>query len=354
MVGAAMSIDLTATSLALLTFFGIYAIIALSLNLEYGLAGVPNFGQAMFVSIGAYTAGLTYTRLLPFLVGQPLVDPCDQQTLVASLQMRTGIFQSNPIVALFLFGLTVLIAMVVGGVVGFLVSYTVRRVKEEWYLGLVLLVGSEVFRTVALTFRPLVCGVNGISGIAQPFSWLDSPTAATTAFAALVVLIAFVVYAYCERLVRTPFGRVLKAMRENESVVLGLGKPVPRVRARVMFIGSALAALGGVLFAANLGFVSTNDYMVGMTLDVWVMVVLGGVGNNRGALLGALVVTLLNRFTAIASILLNSMNSPFEFNYARYILFGGILLWVVRYRQQGLLPEQIRTTVAHEELSLSK
>lgn len=349
-----MNIDLVATSIALLTFFGIYAIIALSLNLEYGLSGVPNFGKAMFVSIGAYTAGQTYTRLLPFMVGKPFVDPCDEQTLVAALQMRTGIIQSSPAIALLHFALTALIAVAVGGLVGFLVSYTVRRVKEEWYLGLVLLVGSEVFRTIALTYRPLVCGVNGISGIAEPFSGLGSATVASAVYAVFVLLIALAVYVYCERLVRTPFGRLLKAMRENESVVLGLGKRVPRLRAQVMFIGSALAALGGVLFAANLGFVSPNDYVVGMTLDVWVMVVLGGVGNNRGALLGALVVTLLNRLTAILSIVLNSMDSPFEFNYVRYILFGGILLWTIRYRRQGLLPEQVRTTVAHEELNLSQ
>ncbi len=348
-----MNLDQAATSIALLTFFGIYAIIALSLNLEYGLSGIPNFGQAMFVSIGAYTAGQTYTRLLPFLVNQPFVDPCDEQTLVKALQLRTGIIQGSPPLALLHFAATILIAMTIGGAVGFVVSYTVRRVKDEWYLGLVLLVGSEVFRTIALTYKPLVCGVNGISGIAEPFGWLGSPTIASAAYAGLILLLALAVYAYCERLVRTPFGRLLKAMRENESVVLGLGKQVPRLRASVMFIGSALAALGGVLFAANLGFVSPNDYIVNLTLDVWVMVVLGGVGNNRGALLGALAVTVLNRFTAIISIWLNSMQSPFEFNYVRYILFGLILLWAIRYRRQGLLPEQTRTTVAHEELNLT-
>ncbi|MCY4466234.1 MAG: hypothetical protein OXE46_11930 [Chloroflexi bacterium] len=64
-----MSIDLGATLIALLTLFGIYALMALSLNLEYGVAGVPNFGQALFVSVGAYTVGVTYTRLLPLIAG---------------------------------------------------------------------------------------------------------------------------------------------------------------------------------------------------------------------------------------------------------------------------------------------
>jgi branched-chain amino acid transport system permease protein len=142
-------------------------------------------------------------------------------------------------------------------------------------------------------------------------------------------------------------------MRENDRVAQSLGKRVQRLRAQVMFIGSALAALAGVLFATNLGYVSTNDYGVGFTLDIWVMVVLGGVGNNRGALLGAFIVTVLNRATAILSIWANAQGSRLEFNYVRYIVFALILLWALRFRRQGLLPEQSQTTVAHDELSLA-
>lgn len=347
-----MSIDFGATAIALLTFFGISAIMALSLNLEYGVAGIPNFGKAMFVSIGAYTLGVTYTRLLLWLVTQPFIDPCDATTLPQALELRIAIIKSLPMTAFLNFGLTLLIAAGIGGVVGYLVSYSALRVKEEWYLGLVLLVGSEVVRILARGYTPLVCGVNGISGIAQPFSWIENRTVAAACFAGLVVLMALGAYFYCERLVRSPYGRLLKAMRENDRVTLGLGKRVPRIRAQVMFIGSALAAIAGVLFAVNIGFVSTNDYVVGLTLDVWVMVVLGGVGNNRGVLLGALIVTVLNRITSIMSIWLNGLGSPFEFNYVRYILFALILLWGLRYRRQGLLPEHSQTTVAHDELNL--
>ena len=115
-----------------------------------------------------------------------------------------------------------------------------------------------------------------------------------------------------------------------------------------MFIGSALAAIAGVLFVVNLGFASANDYAVGLTLDVWVMVVLGGLGNNRGALLGALLITILDRVTAIAAIQLNMLGYDWEFNYVRYILFGLILLAMLRYRPQGILPEPTRTTDAHQ------
>jgi len=348
-----MNIDLPATIIALLTFFGIAAIIALSLNLEYGLTGIPNFGKAMFVSIGAYTAGMTYTRLLPLLAGKGYLDPCDGSTLSQALQMRIAIVNTQPGASFLNLALTLGIAAVIGGLSGYLVSYTALRVKEEWYLGLVLLVGSEVVRIIAQGYAPVVCGVNGISGVTQPFNALGNATAASACFAVVVVLAAALTYSYCERLVHSPFGRVLKAIRENEDVTLSLGKPVPRIRAEIMLIGSALAAMAGVLFVINSGYVSANDYAVGFTLDIWVMVVLGGVGNNRGALLGALAVTVLNRLTSIASIWLNTTGSKFEFNYVRYILFALILLWVLRFRQQGLLPERAPTTGAHDGLEIT-
>jgi branched-chain amino acid transport system permease protein len=118
-----------------------------------------------------------------------------------------------------------------------------------------------------------------------------------------------------------------------------------------MFIGSAIAGVAGVLFVANLGFVSANDYVVGLTLDVWVMVVLGGLGNHRGALLGALIITVLDRVTAIVAIQLDALGVNLEFNYVRFILFGIILLLMLRFRPQGLVPEPRRTTRAHEALT---
>ena len=103
-----------------------------------------------------------------------------------------------------------------------------------------------------------------------------------------------------------------------------------------------------MLFALNTGFVNTNDFVVTLTLDVWVMVVLGGIGNNRGALLGALLIALMDRFTQVGAIALNMSGSDVEFNYMRFIAFGIILIWMLRYRPGGLLPESRLTTGAHD------
>ena len=172
-----MNIDYVATAIALLTFFGISALMALSLNLEYGVAGVPNFGQALFVSVGAYTAGVTYTHLLPLLAGRSFVAPCGD-TLTQALQLRTEIMTQQPGAALLNLALTLLIAAVIGGIVGYIASYPALRVKEEWYLALVLLVASEVVRIIVNGYDPLICGNNGLAGIAQPFSWVPNATLA--------------------------------------------------------------------------------------------------------------------------------------------------------------------------------
>jgi branched-chain amino acid transport system permease protein len=344
-----MNLDVAATLIAVLTFFGISALMALSLNLEYGVAGVPNFGQVLFVSIGAYTTGIAYTRLLPLLAGQAFIDPCGD-SLAAAVQLRGSIMQTMPGVGLINVAIALAVSALIGGVVGYALSYLGLRLKQEWFLALVLLVGGEILRIV-VRGTEITCGINGISGIAQPYSFVGDARTASILFMALVLFFVLVAYFYSERLVRSPYGRLLKAIRENDPVARGLGKNVRRVRAQVMLIGSALAAVSGVFFALNTGFVTTNDYVVGLTLEMWVMVVLGGLGNSRGALLGALLITILNRVTAIFAIQLNMSGIDIEFNYVRYILLGVILLLMLLYRPKGLLPERTQTTDAHDAIT---
>ncbi len=344
-----INIDIGATAVALLTLFGIYSLMAISLNLEYGVAGVPNFGQALFISIGAYVAGVTYTRLLPLLAGVEYIHPCGP-TMGQALQLRSEIMASQPVAGFVNLALTFLISAILAGAIGFAVSYVTLRLKEEWFLALVLLVGGETVRIVVRGADDLICSHNGISAIAQPFYFLEDSRTSAFLFMVLALTLALIAYLYSQRLIHSPYGRMLKGLRENEDVTRGLGKGISLARAQIMLIGSAIAAVGGVLFALNTGFVNTNDYVVTLTLDVWVMVVLGGIGNNRGALLGAALITVMDRFTQIAAIQMNMSGSPIEFNYARFILFGVILLLMLRFRPQGLLPESRRTTNAHEVL----
>lgn len=348
-----MNIDIIATFIAVMTFFGIYALMAISLNLEYGVAGVPNFGQALFVSIGAYVTGVTYTRLLPLLAGEEFINPCGT-ALGQALQMRSDIIRTMPLAGFTNIAITLVIAAIIGGIVGFIISYITLRLKQEWYLALVLLVGGEIMRIVVRGMDNLICSHNGISGVSQPFSAVGDPRLASILFMLFVLTLLVIAYIYSERLTRSPYGRMLKALREDENVTAGLGKEISLARAQIMLIGSVIAAVAGVLFAVNVGFVNTNDFVVTLTLDIWVMVVLGGVGNNRGALLGAFFITVLDRATAILAIQMNMSGISLEFNYIRFILFGVILLLMLRYRPQGLLPESRFTTHAHNAIQTER
>ena len=342
-----INIDIGATAISILTLFGIYSLMSISLNLEYGVAGLPNFGKALFISIGAYTAGITYTRLLPLLAGAEAIHPCGP-TMGGALQLRSEIMASQPIAGFINFALTLVFAAVIAGAVGFAVSYVTLRLKEEWFLALVLLVGGETVRILVRGADDFICSHNGISGVAQPFFFVADPRSRALLFMLLSLALALLAYLYSQRLYHSPFGRMLKGLRENEEVTRGLGKNISLARAQIMAVGSLMAAIGGVLFALNTGFVNTNDFVVNLTLDVWVMVVLGGIGNNRGALLGALLIAIMDRFAQIGAIVLNMGGSEIEFNYVRFIAFGLILLWMLRYRPSGLLPESRLTTDAHD------
>ncbi len=342
-----INIDIGATAISILTLFGIYSLMSISLNLEYGVAGLPNFGKALFISIGAYTAGITYTRLLPLLAGAETIHPCGP-TMGGALQLRSEIMASQPMAGFINFGLTLIFAAVIASAVGFAVSYVTLRLKEEWFLALVLLVGGETVRILVRGADDFICSHNGISGVAQPFFFVADPRSRALLFMLLSLALALLAYLYSQRLNHSPFGRMLKGLRENEEVTRGLGKNISLARAQIMAVGSLIAAVGGVLFALNTGFVNTNDFVVNLTLDVWVMVVLGGIGNSRGALLGALLIAIMDRFAQIGAIVLNMGGSDIEFNYVRFIGFGLILLWMLRYRPAGLLPESRLTTDAHD------
>ena len=179
--GAMINIDIGATAISILTLFGIYSLMSISLNLEYGVAGLPNFGKALFISIGAYTAGITYTRLLPLLAGVEAIHPCGP-TMGGALQLRSEIMASQPIAGFINFGLTLLFAAVIAGAVGFAVSYVTLRLKEEWFLALVLLVGGETVRILVRGADDFICSHNGISGVAQPFFFVRRSALTRPAF----------------------------------------------------------------------------------------------------------------------------------------------------------------------------
>jgi len=326
------------------SFFGIYMILSVSLNLEYGYGGQPNFGKVAFFGIGAFVAGVMASRVLPLIAGVTVIDPLGPQ----GVEVRIAISSTRPIETIVTFVLALILATIVGGFFGYLLSYPALRIREEWFLAMVLLVSGEIVRIIVRSYPPIVGGYQGLAGVSNPFRWIGDATKASLAYAALILAIALGVYLLVDRSVNSPFGRLLKSVRDDPVASMSLGKNVQLVRAQVLVFGSGLAALAGALYAHYIGFITPDDFIPIRTFDIWVMMVLGGMGNNTGAVVGAAVMTIIDRATAMLAVECGTFSTLIEFNYVRYVLVGILMLMILMHRQKGLLPEEPVKTPAYE------
>jgi branched-chain amino acid transport system permease protein len=357
-------IDLIAT---FAVFYGIYAILAISLNLEYGYAGQPNFGQVLFYGLGAFVAAIVGANLLPYFAGYAIGDICNVSTVY---QLRLTIGSSDPGVAIPVWMISLVIAMAIGGLFGLLLSYPAIRVKEEWYLSMILLIAGEAFVTVFQNTNQLACGIFGLDGFQNPFSFvLNSYSRSSFASTELGIDLPTVIYALiilgfvgacyfvAQRLANSPYGRLLKSIRDDKVAAESLGKDVAKVRRQIMIIGSIMAGLAGGLYVYYIGVAVTDDYVPAVTFTIWVMMILGGYANNKGVLAGALFLTLLERGAVEISIAVENNFPGFNPNvliYAEYAVEAVILILLLIYRPKGILPETRVKTNAYTLFDFNK
>ena len=286
----------------LLTYVGFFMILALGLNLQWGMTGLVNFGVAGFYGIGAYASGLMTERLG---VGVALAIP------VAGL-----------VCALF----------------GTALALMAMRLRGD-YFAIVTLGFSEVARLIMLNEDWLTEGPKGFKVNARPFAGtLDGP-AYPYAYLALVAATVLACFAIVEALRRAPYGRVLRAIRDDEVVAGSLGKNVLRFRVQVFAIGSAFMGVAGALFCHYVQNVSPDTFLPMLSIFIWMSVIVGGAGNNRGLLVGAGVVMAILE----GSRFLNDFVRVFDAETLaalRIIVIGVLLILVLRFRPRGLLPEE--------------
>ena len=310
-----MSFDLTGL-VAYAAFFAVMALtnglVCLGLNLQWGQTGLFNVGVAGFVAIGAYVSALLTTPptdahlggfAAPFAVGW-----------VGGAAAAAGASAA--------------------------VGWLTLRLRAD-YLAIATFGVAVVVQLIALNAQGITGGAFGIAFIPRPFDEL-SPTPALFNLAnlALVAAIVAAVYIALERLTASPWGRVLRAIREDERAAVSLGKSPARYRLQAFSLGGALMGLAGAIEAHFIGFIAPENYASSLTFQVWAMLIVGGSGNNRGALLGAAVVWALWTLSGLA--IGNLVPSDFEARAAalRLVLIGVLLATMIVVRPRGLIGER--------------
>ncbi|HEY66362.1 MAG TPA: branched-chain amino acid ABC transporter permease [Caldilineae bacterium] len=316
-------------------WFVLYLIVTVSLNLQYGYTGIPNFGVAFAVAGGAYVTGTLAGRIarLYYNVGTDLDFVADSARIMNMVNDRLA---TDPLAGIALFLIIVVIALLINAFLGFLVSYPSIRVREI-YLMMVLIAVAEGIRIVGTNYYPLVGGTTWVQ-VPNVFAWMGS--AQTVAVPLLFMGIALSVYLFVHLIVQAPFGRLIRAVRENEIVVESLGKDVVKIKALVFALGSAIASLSGVLYAFySHAVMATAFQRSDWTFWPWLMLMLGGKGNNKGALVGSFVFVIIRRIIMIFKYEIREV-IPVEPIWIELLLMSSFLILIMIYRPEGLIPEE--------------
>jgi branched-chain amino acid transport system permease protein len=290
-----------------------YGIICLGLNLQWGQTGLFNVGVAGFVAIGAYVSALLTTPDLP---------------------QRFGGFDC-PIWGGWIAGsLSAALASVLAGAIAL-------RLRAD-YLAISTFGVATIIHLVALNAESITGGPFGIAFIPRLFAGLESePMKFNFLNFLLITFIAGGVYAGLEILVRSPWGRVLRAIREDEIATESLGKNSNSFRLQAFALGGAIMGLGGALQAHLIGFIAPDNYLPILTFQVWAMLIIGGSGNNRGVLIGAVVVWALWSLTGGALSALVPAENQARVAALRIVSIGVALAGVLLVRPRGILGEKI-------------
>ncbi len=323
----------------ILLWFGLYVIVSLSLNVEYGYCGIPNFGKALSVIVGAVVAGGLMTRIL--MVAMGVHGDIITGSSAVSGEVTT-LVKSNPLYGIVLFLVYIILALIIGAVVGAVFILPSARLKED-YLAITLLAIAETF-TMVCYYNPVIVG--SYYGVSVPnlFAFIPASVRYQT-IVGIILITAFVVYIVLERIVESPYGRLLRGVRENEDVMKAYGRNVMNIRIKTMALGSGIAAIAGVLLTFYTLRVQPDSFMnygrTFWTFFPFLIILLGGAGNNRGVVLGSLIfATLWELVDFYKDNIVSALHLPVEAVWLEYILFGVLMLLILFYKPEGLIPEK--------------
>ncbi len=302
----------------------IYAVFTLGLNVHWGFTGLFNIGIAGFFALGAYTSALMTTK-------PP--DPALFEDFKFGGNWSELQFLDLGIDLWFFLGLGA--AAAVCGVIALIIGYVILRLRDD-YLAMATLGIAETVRLFFLNEKWIANGSKGLYRIPAFLGDWVSPEDYDYLYLVVVLVVLAVLFLAVERAVKSPWGRVLRAIREDETAAEASGKNVFRFKLQAFIFGAVIMGIGGALFAHNVRFLSplTFDPLLA-TFVIWAMLMVGGSGNNRGAILGAFVVW---------GIWTGTQYLPWVFSDPnfRFFMIGVLVVAVILVRPGGILGEERR------------
>ena len=272
---------------------GIYVILTLSLNLIVGFAGLAALGHAAFFAVGAYTSSLLALN----------------------------------------YGITPWLGLVTGAILssllGALIAYPSLRLKGD-YLAIATFGSGVIVYSIAKNWVSLTRGPMGLPGI-PGFSLFGFRFSEIWSYLLIVILFVYLTYFAINRIVNSPFGRILQGIREDELAARAMGKDVDRYKILVFMIGAFFAGIAGSLYAHYITFIDPSSFTVMESITILLMVVFGGMGSLRGSFIGAVLLVFIPemlRFLGLPS----SIAAPL-----RQMIYGLLLVLLMIKRPQGIL-----------------
>lgn len=273
----------------------IYGILGLSLNLIVGYTGLLSITQAAFYGIGAYVSAILLTS--------------------------TGMN----------FFLALLIGVIVSGAISLLIGLVLSKFKDDYFA-----LGSFGFNVIVysifLNWQSLTRGPLGIPGIPKP-SIFGFTFSNNLSFLILAIAFLVLIYFICKFITTSSFGRVLKAIREDEKAISVFGYKTSWYKLTIFVIGAMMASVAGSLFASYITFIDPSTFNLNESIFILSIIILGGLSNNKGAMIGAACLILLPeilRFVGFPSDIAAQM---------RQLTYGVLLIVLMLYRPQGLMGE---------------
>ena len=343
-LGALVAVEYTRIIIDIAMFFGLFVIVAMALNFQYGNAGVPNMGCAVSASIGGYVVSAIITRLLFWIGAQDgvnILPYASDYDWVYNNQVNTyalnDYLAEHALLGASIFLLSLAIGFLAGWLLGYIISLPAIRLRAT-YLIITLITMADAAQIIG---RNTVWIASGTLGMFVPNVLAWYPGDRTILTAVITMLIGIFCYFVIRTMLNSPYGRLMRAVRENDITVNSIGKDVTAIRRNVLMFASGITAVLGVLVAYYYSFVIETNYIrATWTYWPWLMLMIGGPGNNAGTFVGCALIIAMRRLIIV-----------FKWQIAEYVwypitifeqqLLGALLLLVMIFRPNGLIPEKL-------------